>query len=394
MKFNMRWLAAGVVLVLALGAGGAWWASSRGGESGAGRLPWGAAKPDAKKEIPLEFLPAEVIKPARAALLQTIQFSGPLVAPFQAQVRAKAPGRLLALRVGEGDRVKAGQVLGTQDMADQNSRVNERAAMVASARASLEQAERTHAQNERLSSQSFISTAALDVSGAAVKTAQAQLDAATAALNTTRVALRDGSILAPIAGIVAKRQALPGELLSNEQPVLTIVDLAQLELAGSVATHEVSRLTPGMAVQVQVEGHDTPVAGRIARIAPAADAGTRAIGVTVKLANPQERFRAGQYALASVTLDDREQRLVVPVSAVVSASGQNHVWTLSEGKLWRRAVVLGRKDEAGGRVEVREGLAPDATLVAARFDNLREGSMASVVSSRSAPAAPSASSNR
>jgi RND family efflux transporter MFP subunit len=278
-----------------------------------------------------------------------------------------------------------------QDMADQNSRVAERAAMAESARAALVQAERTQAQNERLAAQSFISGAALDSSRAAVQTAQAQLNAALAALNTTRVALRDGAITAPIGGIVAKRLALPGELLSPEQPVLTIVDLSRLELAGSVATHEVSRLSEGLPVQVLVEGHERPVEGRLARLSPAADAGTRALGVTVTLPNPGETFRAGQYAMAEVTLSDKQPRLVLPTSAVGTAAGQNHVWLVHEGKLMRRTVVLGRRDDAAGRVEIREGVAEGTQVLSARFDNLREGAAAVVVGQRSQTAAAPAS---
>jgi membrane fusion protein (multidrug efflux system) len=93
--------------------------------------------------------------------------------------------------------------------------------------------------------------------------------------------------------------------------VLTIVDLARLELAGSVGTHEVARLAPGMPVQVQVEGVDSRVTGQLARIAPAAEPGTRSIGVTIALANPKERLRAGQYALARWSCR-RPQRLTLP----------------------------------------------------------------------------------
>jgi membrane fusion protein, multidrug efflux system len=306
-----------------------------------------------------------------------------LVAPSSAQVRSRAAGRLLSLSVQEGQRVKSGQTLGVIDQADQTSRVAERAAMLESARAALAQAERTQAQNDRLAAQSFISPAALDSSRAAVQTARAQLDAAQAALNTSRVALRDGALVAPISGIVARRLAVPGESLAAEQPVLNIVDIARLELAGTVATHEVSRLAAGIPVQVTVEGHEQPVAGRIARIAPAAEPGTRAIGVTIELANPKELYRAGQYAMATVTLSDEVPRWVLPLSAVAANAGQNHVWTLADGKLLRRAVILGRRDDKGGRIEVLEGLAPDVQVLAARFDNLREGLTARIVDTRS-----------
>ncbi|MDE2277499.1 MAG: efflux RND transporter periplasmic adaptor subunit, partial [Burkholderiales bacterium] len=184
------------------------------------------------------------------------------------------------------------------------------------------------------------------------------------------------------------RLALPGEKVSPEQPVLTIVDLARLELAGSVGTHEVARLQPGMPVQLQVEGESRPLAGRIARIAPAADPGTRAIGVAIALANPGERLRAGQYALAQVTLPDDTERLTVPASAVGSSSGQDHVWLIERGVLARRAVTLGRRDALGGRVEVLQGLTPGSVVLAERFDNLREGARATVVA---APAPPRAS---
>ncbi|MDZ7589813.1 MAG: efflux RND transporter periplasmic adaptor subunit [Rubrivivax sp.] len=274
-------------------------------------------------------------------------------------------------------------------MAETSSRVAERSANLASARATLAQAERTHASNERLAAQQFISPIALENSRAAVDTALAALHAAQAALDTMRVGLRDATLVTPIAGIVAKRHALPGEKVAVEQPVLTIVDLARLELAGSVGTHEVGRLSAGLPVQVQVEGAAQPVAGRIARIAPAAEPGTRSIGVTIELANPGETLRAGQYALARALLADDRDRLTLPAAAVGTAAGQDHVWLIENGTLARRAVTLGRRDEPQGRVEVLQGVTPESQVLAARFDNLREGAKALVVANKS-PAVASA----
>jgi RND family efflux transporter MFP subunit len=379
---NKKWLASGVaaLVAMAVAATGAVWLS--------GRLPSAQASAAAKPEVALEFGRSEVVQPTLARLPAVIEFSGPLVAPQTALVRAKAGGTLLVLAVAEGSRVTAGQVLGRIDAAELSSRVAERDANLESARATLAQAERTHATNERLAAQQFISPIALDNSHAAVLTAKAALDAAQAALLTTRLGLRDASLVAPISGIVARRFVLPGEKLSAEQQVLSIVDLAALELAGSVGTHEVSRLAPGTEVQVTVEGATAPVAGRIARIAPAAEPGTRSIAVTVALANPGERLRAGQYAVARATLDDDTERLTLPLAAVGSSGGLDHVWVIESGVLARRAITLGRRDEQAGRAEVLAGLAPGSTVLAARFDNLREGARARVAEAGSA-AAPS-----
>ena len=375
---RQAWIVVGGVVVLAAAAG-AWVALKPGAMPGQGpKSAEAAGKPGAAASAPLAFRANEVVQPQRASLPERIAFSGPLVAPNTAVLRARTSGTLLALTVAEGDRVKAGQVLGRIDMAELAPRMAERSAMLDSARASLAQAERTHASNERLAAQHFISPNALDTSRAQVDTARAALAAAQATLETTRVAQRDATLVAPIAGIVAKRHVLPGEKVSVEQQVLTLVDLARLELAGSVGTHAVARLSPGMPVQVTVEGLDAKLPAHLARIAPAAEAGTRSIGVTVALANAQERLRAGQYAVGTVLLPDERQRLLLPATAVGSTAGQNHVWVIEDGRLARRAITVGRRDEAGGRVEVLDGIGPEARVLGARFDNLREGAPALV----------------
>jgi len=334
---------------------------------------------------PLEFQAREVVRPAWMPMPVTLTFSGVLTAPGTATVRSKVGGTLQSLSVQEGSRVRAGQVIGRVDAAEAASRVAERVAMVESARASLAQAERTLAQNESLAAQRFIAPAAVDSSRSAVEAARAQLAAAQAALSTTQLSLAEAAIVAPISGIVAKRHVLP-EKIGVEQQVVTIVDLRELELAGLVPTHEVGRLTPGMPVQVSVEGVAEPAAGRIARIAPAAEPGSRAIGVTVVLPNPRERLRAGQYGMVKVQVGDDKPRLSLPDAAVMSSAGQHQVWTLDAGVLRRRSVTLGRQDAGSGRVEVVEGLPENAQVLAARYDNLREGTRATVVGSASGAA--------
>ena len=346
-----------------------------------------------KEVVPLQFVAAEVTRPQMAKMPLTLEFSGPLVAPRTAIVRAKAAGTLLSLGVAEGSRVKAGQVIGAIDLADLQSRATDRAALVESAQANLIEAERQNTANVGLAAQNFISPTALQTSQARLDAARATLKSAQAQLASSHVGIREATLAVPISGIVGKRHVVPGEKVSSEQPIVTVVDLSTLELVGSVGTQEVSLLEPGQTVAVRVEGTTTPVVGRIDRIAPAAEAGTRAIGVVVVLDNKNERFRAGQYAQARVELADDAERLTVPSGAVGQSSGQDFVWTIERGTLVRRIFVTGRRDRASGRAEVIQGLVPEAVLLAVRFDNLKEGAPALVVAQRgAASAAPSAAS--
>jgi RND family efflux transporter MFP subunit len=346
---------------------------------------------DKKPEVTLEFTPAEVVRPLMAAMPERIEFSGPLMAPQTAVVRAKAAGTLLTLAVAEGSRVKAGQVLGTIDLSDLQSRAAERSAGVESAQARFIEAERIHKSNEDLANQHFISANALESSRATLEAARAQLKSAQAQLATSALGIREAALVAPISGVVGKRSVVPGEKVSAEQELLTVVDLKELELAGVVGTHQVSMLRPGQKLGVRVEGSNEAVEGRIDRIAPMAEAGTRGIRVVVVMSNPQEVFRAGQYASALVLLDDASQRLTVPQAAVGQASGQDFVWTLEKGALVRRIVITGRRDTSTGRVEVTQGLNADTRVLAARFDTLKEGAPAKIVAKGAGAIAPAAS---
>jgi RND family efflux transporter MFP subunit len=380
MKMNKRgWMLTGALLVTAALAGV--WASA---------ATWRKSEGD-KPPVPLEFNRSEVVRPARVHMPTLIEFSGALVAPSTATVRAKASGTLQNLDVAEGQRVRAGQPLGRIEMADFASRQAEREAAIESARAALAQAERAHQANLGLAAQNFIASTAVDTSRSQLDAARAQLQSAQAQFATLKVTERDAVLLAPIAGIVAKRLALPGEKVSVEQNVLAIVDLARLELAGQVAAHEIALIGTGQTVQLVVEGESQPRFGKVARIAPAVEPGTRSIAVTVELANPGEKLRAGQYAVARIRLDDPELHLTVPISAVSNSAGQDQVWTIESGALVRRMVTLGRRDVAAGRVEVLSGIAPDADLLALRFDNLKEGAPARLPTVAGGAAADAAS---
>lgn len=365
-----RWWITGAV-VLAAAAGGTALMLSR----------QSAAKADEGKGAPaavLNFSAGEVARAQMNVLPRVIEFSGPLVAPSTAVVRAKAAGTLVSLKVAEGSRVAKGEVLGTLDLADLNARLAERVALAESARAQLAQAERTQTSNEHLAQQQFISANALETSRAALNTARAQLNAAQAQVDAVRINIQEAALVAPFAGIIAKRQALPGEKVAAEQPIVTVVDLKQLEMAGAVGTQDVASLQVGLPVKIRVEGDPTPVSGRLARIAPAVEAGSRTIGVAVEIANPDERLRAGQFALGQVALPNTPPSLTVPLTALSSASGQDYVWTLEQGKLYRRSVVSGRRDSRSGLVEVLQGLKPGTQVLASHFDNLREGRAARV----------------
>ena len=166
-----RWWIGMAVVAVAIGTG----VAIKTGK-GAAAMPASSAMaatppPGKADETALDFTAAEAARPVSLALPQLVEFSGALVAPNTAMVRAKATGTLLSLDVQEGQRVKAGQLLGRIDVSDLASHVAERSANLAAVRTTLAQAQRTHDSNVHLADDKFISPIALDNS-------KSQLDSA------------------------------------------------------------------------------------------------------------------------------------------------------------------------------------------------------------------------
>jgi multidrug efflux pump subunit AcrA (membrane-fusion protein) len=96
-------------------------------------------------------------------------------------------------------------------------------------------------------------------------------------------------------------------------------------------------------------------------------------------------FSTGRVALAASA-----PVLSLPAVAVRSEAGQSFVWTIEDGKLVKRVVLVGRRDEENGRVEIKTALPATVKVLAARFDNLKEGAPALVKGPEAGPPKASA----
>ncbi len=60
--------------------------------------------------------------------------------------------------------------------------------------------------------------------------------------------------------------------------------------------------------------------------------------------------------------------------------GQSYVWIIDGGRLARRNVATGVRDERAQRIEITSGLTGNEQVIGTKFDNLREGMLANIVS--------------
>jgi RND family efflux transporter MFP subunit len=342
------------------------------------KLPGGD---DAGKKAPvaLQFTPGDLAYVESKPLSRWLPVSGTLQPVRQAIVKAKVAGDVRQITVREGETVQAGQMLARIDTTDLDSKLIDRTGALESARAQLALADKTRTMNTRLLNDKFISQNAFDSAESSYNVAQGNVKSMEAQVQLARNALKDAVAVAPLTGVVAKRHVQPGEKVAIEAPLVTVVDLKDLEVQALVPAIDVPELRIGMPVELAVDGFgERRFTGRVERINPSTEPGTRALLVYVALPNNDAALKSGMFATGRIELAASAPTPTLPATAVRTEAGQSFVWVIDNGKLSRRIVTLGRRDDANGIVEVKTALPPKLPVLAARFDNLKDGAPALV----------------
>jgi RND family efflux transporter MFP subunit len=357
-----------VLAVLALaGAGG--YAYTHAGS--AKPAPAAAAE---KKDAVHELSTRDIAKVEARPLAVTLPLSGSLTPLAQATVRSKVSGVIQQTTVQEGMSVAAGQVLARLDDSEARARVAQQQAAVADASARLALAKKNQANSAALLKQNYIAQNAYDTTSNAVDLAQAGVDSARAQLELARIALNDTTIRAPLAGVVSKRHAQAGEKLSPDSPVFSIVDLKQLTLDAQVPASDIPRIKVGQEVQFKVDGFGARnFAGKVLRINPATEAGSRAMLVYIGVDNPDGVLRAGMFAKGLVTTEKSAAHPLLPLLGVRQDGGRDVVYRVDGGKVVAQPVKLGLRNEDDGLVEALDGIAAGSIVLSVKLDGLKPG---------------------
>ena len=334
----------------------------------------------------LEFLPTEVLTTEPVELRQTLQLSGSLRAIDQAVVKAKVAGDVREVLVREGEAVKAGQVIVKMDATEYEARAAQARGNLNNAKAQLEIAGKTRENNLALVEKGFISKNAFDNSASQFTGAKASVDAAQGALDIVLKSLNDTIVRAPISGLVSARNVQPGEKVAVDSKLLEIVNLQKLELEAGVPASEIALVAIGQSVDLHVEGLSQRFEGKVVRINPATQAGSRSVPVYIQMTNPQNQLRVGMFAEGRLILARKSGALALPQSAVRKDGNGSYVFTVVGGKIERHAVTLGANGLSGTeyRTEITSGMDFGTQVIRADMGNLTPGTAARIAQATNA----------
>jgi len=323
----------------------------------------------------LEFLASEVVTTEPTELRQMMQLTGTLRAVDQVTMKAKVAAEVRAVMVREGEAVAAGQIVVKLDTGEYDARVSQARGNLNNARAQLEIATKTRDNNLALVEKGFISKNALDNSASQYAAAKASVDAAQGALDIVLKSLNDTVSRSPISGLVSVRHVQPGEKVSIDSRLIEIVNLQKLELEAAVPSSEIARVVIGQKVELSVEGLSQHFDGKVVRINPSTQAGSRSVPVYVQVTNPQNLLRVGMFAEGRLLLSSKSGVMALPQSAVRKVNDSSFVFAIVNNKIERVPVTLGSTGLVGDdhHIEITSGLEFGAQVIRADMGNLTPG---------------------
>ena len=329
----------------------------------------------------LEFLPTDLVTVTTADVQKSLRLSGALRAYNQAVVKAKVSGDVREVLAREGEAVQRGQVLVKMDTADYDARLAQAQGSLSAVQGQLEIARQARDNNKALLNKNFISQNAYDNASNQYAIAAANVESARGVVSVAQKALADTVIRAPMAGIISTRSVQPGEKVSPDYRLFDIVDLRTLEMEAPVPTQDIASIHAGQTVQLSIEGITVAVSGKVSRINPATTAGSRSIMVYIGVANPDGILRSGMFGEAQLIVEQKNNVVSVPQSAVRAEGEKSFVYAIVNKVLQQKQVSLGLRGDSNGvaSVELLSGVVKGETIIRSNLGNFRSGMPARLI---------------
>lgn len=267
-------------------------------------------------------------------------FTGDLSPLNQAVISSEVDAQAKKVLVNEGQLVKKGQVLAVLDDTDLHQAVSEQQALLATLKAKSGLDKQKLDRQKELYDQGFISKLAYDelianyeVSTEAIKQQQATLQRA-------QKKLSDTTIVAPFAGYIYQKNIDVGQLASKNSKLFSLASLDVMQIKAAIPSDQISNISVNQIVKFRVETSKEIYQGRITRVNPVAEVGTRAYMIYINFDNTKYNLKAGQFVKGQVILNSLATVSYIPTDSIRHNGKDNFVFVLSDNKIISKKVTV------------------------------------------------------
>jgi RND family efflux transporter MFP subunit len=309
--------------------------------------------------------------------------SGTVRAKIVSVVASRVMGAVTSMKVKEGDKVTAGDILMTIDNRDVVQRVvaaeaafNEAQSAQQAAGEQRSLAEVTYRRFTNLHNEKVISRQEFDqiemqkkVSDAEFSRMSQSVERARANLEEARVYHGFTQVRAPISGIVTEKKIEAGSLAAPGMPLYTVEDTSQFKIEAAIDEGLIKKVSPGMPAYVLFDKTGEKMNGRIVKVVPSIDPASRTF--LIEIAIQDRSLRTGLYGKVLIPQGKKES-LLIPVGAIVERGQLTGIFVVDgKGVITYRLIKAGRTSD--GLAEVLSGLSKGESIIVSGMEKAIDG---------------------
>jgi HlyD family secretion protein len=254
------------------------------------------------------------------------QASGAINPDTVVDVKSKASGEILDIKVQTGDQVKRGTLILQVDQRIPKNDVDQAAATLMVDSAQLVNARSNLKREQDLFAARAVTQQELEAAQLTVSQANAAAVRDGISLENAKISLGDTQVLAPITGTVIAQTVQRGTVISSPTnsasggtALLTMADLSHVQVKTWVDETDIGKIHEGMDADVSVAAYpNRPFRGTVAKIEPQADTiqNVTMFPVLVNIDNKDNLLKPGMNADVKLSVGQRNGVLAVPNAAL------------------------------------------------------------------------------
>ncbi len=276
---------------------------------------------------------------------------------------AETGGRITGVRVQEGQKVKAGQVLVTLDNDVLKNNIKE-------LQTSLELAEAVYERQANLWEQNI---------GTEIQYLEAKnrVESLQSRLNTARSQLDQSIVKAPFAGSVDQVPARLGEMAQPGMPLIRIVNQDNMYIEAAVSERFISALNKGDKVLVNFPVLNKNIDSEITAISEVINEENRTFDIEVRLPRMDFVTKPNQVVILEVTDYRNPEAITVPTEVILSDAQGKYLYVAenSDNHLTAKRVYVTPGRTQDGMTEITEGLDSSSKLIVEGYRDVSNGSV-------------------
>jgi len=312
-----------------------------------------------KKESPTAKGNTKIAIDAQIVKYETFEneivLTGSLLANESVELASEISGKIDNIYFKEGEYVKEGKLLVQTNVADLEANLK-RLKYTAQLNAETEKRQKQLLEKEAISKEEY------DIAFTNLKTTQAEIDALQAEIDKSR-------IRAPFTGYIGLRYVSEGSYITPTSQIASLYNVDPIKIEFSVPSRYSGLVKKGSEITFTSEAETKEREAKVYAIEPQIDPVTRTLSVRAQAPNPNNTLIPGQFIRINLSLENRENAILIPTTAIMPKADGHTVFIIKEGRAHLKDVQLGAR--TSNRVEILKGIDKGDTVAIAGVPQLK-----------------------